>query len=58
MLELDQLKRSTLARFYTRGKQLYEQGHVRSLEVQSFGQGGGAPAVHVKAATPINCLQV
>ncbi|WP_269476803.1 DEAD/DEAH box helicase [Hominibacterium faecale] len=48
MLELDQLKRSTLARFYTRGKQLYEQGHVRSLEVQSFGQGGGAPAVHVK----------
>ena len=48
MLELDQLKRSTLARFYTRGKQLYEQGHVRSLDVQSFGEGGGAPATHVK----------
>ncbi|MCQ4638233.1 DEAD/DEAH box helicase [Anaerovorax odorimutans] len=48
MIELDQLKRSTLARFYTRGKQLYEQGHVRNLTVQSFGEGGGAPSTHVK----------
>ena len=46
MLELDQLKRSTFARFYTRGKQLYEQGHVRSL--------GGSEAPDRAAERPLS----
>lgn len=49
MLDLNELKRSTLSRFYTRGRQLYEEDSVKNLTVQTIhDDAGGVPQTHVK----------